>query len=123
MYRFLIAVALVGMLAACTTNQGDGTTGSPSATGSGGAPTGASAACEESFAPIAEMEISSVSDLGDLPQEVQPTVEACESVADWIAGAQQAIGIEVRPGAADFLLRVHCDDPSMGDVPICEELS
>jgi len=132
MFRFLTVLVLASLLVACT-NQGDGdpddsadsvasrpASASPGA--SGGTPGTASAACADAFAPLVEMDISSISELGDLPDEVQPTVEACESVADWIAGAGEVIGGEINPGAADFLLRVHCDDLSLARAPICEEL-
>ena len=129
MKRIVIALATAGLLAACSA-QGDGageSTGtdasaSASAAASGGASGTASAACTEAFAPLVDMEISSMSDLGDLSDEVQPTVEACESVADWMAGASVVIGSEVNPGSADFLLRVHCQDLSLAGTPICEEL-
>ena len=128
MSRTLIIVALVGLLVGCNT-QGDGepdasVTSTASAAGSASGTTSgtASAACAEAFAPLGEMDISSMSELGDLAAEVQPTVEACESVADWIAGAGEVIGGEVNPGSADFLLRVHCNDLSLARTPICEEL-
>jgi hypothetical protein len=129
MFRNLFVLVIVGLLVACTT-QGDGATdgtletdASMVAEESGAAMGTATAACEESFAPLAGMEIEETSDLGDVPDEVQPTVEACESVADWIAGAQTALGIEVTTGGADFLLRLQCDDESLSDTAICEELS
>jgi hypothetical protein len=133
MKRVLTAMAIFGLLAACSA-QGDGSTESTapaasmaaSADASGGAATGASgtasAGCAEAFAPLVEMEISSMSELGDLAAEVRPTVEACESVADWIAGAGEVIGGEVNPGSADFLLRVQCNDLSLANTSICEEL-
>ena len=83
----------------------------------------ASAACGESFGPLAEMEITSVSELGDLPEEVQPTIEACESVADWVAGAQQVVANEIDPDTAAFLLRINCNDLSLARTLICEELA
>ena len=132
MFRFVTVLLLASLLIGCTT-QGDGepddsagpvasgtTSASPGA--SGGTPGTASAACAEAFAPLVEMEIRTMSELGDLSEEVQPTVETCESVADWIAGAGEVIGGEVNPGSADFLLRVHCDDLSLARAPICEEL-
>ena len=128
MSRTLIIVALVGLLVGCTT-QGEGepdasveATASAAASASGGTAGTASPACAEAFAPLVEMDIISMSELGDLSAEVQPTVEACESVGDWIAGAGEVIGGEVNPGSADFLLRVHCEDLSMARTPICEEL-
>jgi hypothetical protein len=115
MFRPLIVLALAGLLVACTT-QGDSTseqpTGSGASTGaeasagaSGGAAT-ASAACEEAFAPVA--------DLG--------TIEGCESVADWVAGAQQVIDGEVRPATARILLGIGCADLSLSRTPICQEV-
>ena len=133
MKKILIPLALVGLLAACS-GQGDGGTQSTEPAASAGASAGASdaastgtsstpsAGCAEAFAPLVEMDISSMSELGDLSAEVQPTVEACESVADWTAGAAEVIGAEVNPGTADFLLRVHCDDLSLARTQICEEL-
>ena len=130
MKRVLTALAIVGLLAACSA-QGDGSTESTapaastaaSAAASDAGATGtASAACAEAFAPLAEMGISSISELGDLAAEVQLTVEACESVADWMAAADEVIEGEVNPGPSDFLLRVQCDDLSLANTPICEEL-
>jgi len=133
MKKIVILLALVGLLAACSA-PGEGGTQStapaasagasaePSDAGSTGTAGTPSAACAEAFAPLVEMDISSMSELGDLAAEVQPTVEACESVADWIAGAGEVIGGEVNPGSADFLLRVQCDDLSLASTPICEEL-
>jgi hypothetical protein len=127
MFRHLLIVAMVGLLAACTQPDGaaDGTleTDPSIPIGSPAAMDGASAACEESFAPLADMDISDTSALADLPDEVQPTVEACESVADWTAGAQEVLGIEVSAGGADFLLRLQCEDTDLTDTPICEELA
>ena len=124
MHRVL-ALALVGLLVACNAPgnaETDEATVSASAGASGPATTGPSAACAEAFAPIADLEVGSLSELGDLEAEVQPTVEACESVADWIAGAQQALGADVRQGTAEMLLRIHCNDLSLANTPICEEL-
>ena len=124
MYRFLIMLAVIGLLVACT-NQGgvetDRPTGSAASTagGAAGAPT---PACEEAFTQLADMQISSLSELGDLPEEVQPTIVSCESVADWIAGAQQATGLEINPNAAATLLRIRCEEQSLADSPVCEEL-
>ena len=133
MYRFLTVLVLAGLLVACT-DQGDGqsdasldsaptSTAAASAAGSGAASSRASAACVESFAALGEMDVASLSDLGDLEAEVQPTVEACESVADWVAAAQDVIGEEVNPNTAAFLLQIHCADLSLGDTSICEELA
>ena len=129
MKRVFIGLALVGLLAACTT-QGDGTTTEPlgsapmgSAEASGPVMGDASAACEESFAPIADMEVASVSDLGDLQAELPATIESCESVADWIAGAQQVVDEEVNPSTAELLLGIQCNDPTLSNSPVCEELA
>jgi hypothetical protein len=133
MKKIVILLAVSGLLAACSA-QGEGGTGSTapatsagtsadaSDAGSTGAAGTPSATCAEAFAPLVDMDISSMSELGDLAEEVQPTVEACESVADWTAGAAEVIGEEVNPGTADFLLRVQCDDLSLARTPICEEL-
>ena len=128
MFRFLILVALAGLLAACNT-QGDGQStqspgpSAPVPSASAGTATGEpSAACAEAFAPLAEMELTSTSDLGELA-EVELTVASCESVADWMAGAQQVVENEVSPGAADLLLRIRCEAGSLSRTPICEELN
>lgn len=131
MSRILIVMAVVGLLVACTT-QGDGSvdasaggaeSSAGASAGAAGAASAASAPCEEAFAPIADMEVSSISDLGDLPEELRPTIEGCESVADWVAGAGQAIDIEVNPNTARLLLDINCADQSLDDTPICEELA
>jgi hypothetical protein len=127
--RLLIVLALAGLLVACT-DQGTGTSdqpiGSSASMGpmsSEGAMGSASAACEEAFAPIAEMGLSEFSELGDLTDEVAATVESCESVDDWVAGAQTALGTDVNPNTARFLLGTTCNDPSLADTAICEELA
>jgi hypothetical protein len=129
MNRLLIGLALVGLLAACTT-QGDGPTDEPvgsapigSAEASGPAVGAASPACEEAFAPLAGMEVASLSDLGDLQAELPPTIESCESVADWIAGAQQVVDDEINPSTAELLLGIQCNDPTLSNTLVCEELA
>lgn len=132
MTKLVMIVGLVGLVGCTTQGDGDTTTesdgtaasvvASASAGASGEASGTASAACAEAFAPLAEQEITSTSELGDLAEEVQPTIEACESVADWIAGAQDVVEEEVRPGTADLLLRIQCENPSLSNTLICEEL-
>jgi hypothetical protein len=133
MLRILIVFALAVVLVGCT-GQGGGASGQPvdSASGGGAAESAgasgssagtASAACGDSFGPLAELDITSVSELGDLPNEVQPTVEACESVADWVAGAQQVVANEIDPDTAAFLLAINCEDLSLARTAICEELA
>ncbi len=129
MKRIFIALALVGLLAACTTQEG-GSTDEPV----GSAPMGsadasapvmgdASPACEEAFAPIADMEVASLSDMGNLQAELEPTIESCESVADWIAGAQTVLGEEINPSTAELLLGIQCNDPTLSNSPVCEDLA
>jgi hypothetical protein len=134
MKRIMTALALVGLLAACSTQGGGstesmapgGSTAASAAVASDAAGTGssgtASADCAAAFAPLADLGIESTSELGDLPEEVQPTIESCESVADWIAGAQDVVADEVRPGTADLLLRIQCEDMGLASTPICQEL-
>jgi hypothetical protein len=137
MYRNLIIIALIGLLAACTA-QGDGETSdtsveaTPSAVSSAsagaspgmsdGAAGTASAACTEAFAPLGEQDVSSISDLADL-EEVEATIQECESIADWIAGAQEVIGEEVNPSTAQLLLEIRCELPSLSDAAVCEEVA
>jgi len=129
MKRMFIGLALVGLLAACTT-QGDGTTDEPLASAPMASPEAsgpvmgdASPACEESFAPLADQEVASLSDLGDLQAELPATIESCESVADWIAGAQQVVDDEINPTTAELLLGIQCNDPTLSNTPVCEELA
>ncbi len=128
MYRLLIVLAVAGLLAACTSTGGSSAGASGSASGvesaaaSGEASGTASAACAEAFAPLAEMGIESTSDLGEL-DEVGPTIESCESVADWIAGAQDVVAEEVNPATAELLLGIECADPSVSSSAICQELA
>jgi len=128
MKRFLTGLALVSLLAACSTQGGASTAPLGSApTGSAGASGAsmgtASAACSEAFAPLADTEIASLSELGDMLDEVQPTLEDCESVDDWIAGAQQVVTEEVNPNTARLLLGIQCNDPSVSNAPVCEDLT
>lgn len=128
MRRFFTLVALAGLLAACST-QGDGqsepspSSSAPDSSGSARTATDEpSAACAAAFAPLAEMGLTSTSDLGELA-EVDLTIASCESVADWMAGAQQVVENEIRPGAADLLLGIHCETLSLSRTPICEAIS
>jgi hypothetical protein len=136
MSRNLIIVALIGLLAACST-QGDGTTdtssqaeptaiASASAEASDSTSTGpagsASAACGEAFAGLAAEDVTSLSDLAEL-EGVEATIEQCESMADWMAGAGEAIGEEVNPATAQLLLDIRCELPSLRDTAVCEEVA
>jgi hypothetical protein len=129
MNRFVIGLALASLLAACT-SQGDTATDEPvgsAAAGSqeatGPAMSEASPACSDAFAPLEGMELESLSALGDLQAELQPTIEGCESVADWVAGAQQVVEDEVNPNTAALLLGIQCNDPSLSNTPVCEDLA
>jgi len=127
MKRPLIALALVGLLAACG-DQGGGQSGGPvgssgESAGAGSPATEPTAACAEAFAPIADLDISALSDLGDHKAEVAPTIQGCESVADWIAGAQQVIDVEINPNTVALLLNIDCADQSLDDSAICKELA
>jgi hypothetical protein len=127
MKRTMIVLAIAGLLVACT-DQGEGSA-QPSGSAVGGSPetsgdtSTASAACNEAFAPLAEMEIGSLSDLGDLRAEVEPTIQGCESVADWIAGAQQVVDDDINPNTVALLLNIICADQSLDDTPICDEIA
>ena len=127
MKRPLVLLALVGLLAACG-DQGGGQSGGPvgssgASSGAGSASTEPTAACAEAFAPIADLDISALSDLGDHKAEVAPTIQSCESVADWIAGAQQVIDVEINPNTVALLLNIDCADQSLDDSPICKEIA
>jgi hypothetical protein len=124
MRRLAIGLALAGLLTACTT-QGDGTTEEPAGTAAGetgAAAAAATAPCSEAFAPLAEQEVESLSDLGDFQEELGPTVESCESIADWVAGAGEVVPGEVNPNTARILLGISCTDLSLSNTPICDEL-
>ena len=127
MKRPLVLLALVGLLEACG-DQGGGQSGGPvgssgASSGAGSASTEPTAACAEAFAPIADLDIGALSDLGDHKAEVAPTIQSCESVADWIAGAQQVIDVEINPNTVALLLNIDCADQSLDDSPICKELN
>ena len=127
MKRPLVLLALVGLLAACG-DQGGGQSGGPvdssgASSGAGSASTEPTAACAEAFAPIADLDIGALSDLGDHKAEVAPTIQSCESVADWIAGAQQVIDVEINPNTVALLLNIDCADQSLDDSAICKELA
>ncbi len=133
MKRFLTGLAAAGLLAGCT-GQGDGATDqagqatpgttareSPAATGD--ATSSASAECNESFEGLAGMEIGSITELGDLSAEVEPTIESCESVAEWVAAADEVVADDVNPNTAALLLRMNCGSPSLSNTEICRELA
>lgn len=137
MSRNIIIIALIGLLAACSA-QGDGTTtdssdqaessavASASAGASGDTSTGpageASAACGEAFTALAAEDVTSLSDLAEL-EGVEATIQECESVADWMAGAGELIGEEVNPATAQLLLEIRCQLPSLADSAVCEEVA
>lgn len=136
MSRSFYALALVGLLAACSA-QGDDTTdtsseaapstaASASAGASGGATDGTagtpSASCSEAFATLGDQEVTSLSDLADL-EGAETTIEQCESVADWSAGAQELIGEEVNPSTVQLLLEIRCELPALADSALCEEVA
>jgi hypothetical protein len=129
--RRTIVILFATLLVACTsqgTSSGaasDASAPASAAMSEAGAaqPAGeASPACTEAFAPIAELGLESASDLGDL-DEVTATVESCESVADWTAGASAAIGAEVRPGTVELLLGIRCSDPGLSSTAVCQEVN
>lgn len=129
MKRFAVALAVVGLLAACT-SQGDGTTDEPIGSAAMGSPeasgflTGeASPACADAFEPLEGMEIESLSALGDLQAELEPTIQECESLVDWVAGAQQVVQDEVNPSTAELLLGIQCNRPALSNTQLCEELA
>jgi hypothetical protein len=138
MHRFVTILALAGLLVACT-GQGAGdieqptdepaatapsTTPAASATASDGGASGTSVDCAEAFSALAEEDISSITELGDLPDEVEPTIESCASVEEWIAGAQQVVDEEFNPGTANLLLGILCDgEMSLSGTEICRELA
>lgn len=136
MSRNLIALGLVGLLAACSAQGGDttdmstGAAPSTAASASAGASDGAidgsggtpSAGCGEAFAALGDQEVTSLSDLADL-EGVEATIEQCESVADWMAGAGELIGEEVNPSTAQLLLEIRCELPSLADSAVCEEIA
>lgn len=137
MSRILIIFALVGLLAACSSQGGGETTdpstdvapsaaASASADASDNSPVGAggtpSAACGEAFAALGAQDVSSISDMADL-DEVEATIRGCESIADWSAGAAEVIGEEVNPATAQLLLEIRCELPSLGDTAVCEEVA
>lgn len=138
MLRNLTIIALLGVLTACsaqgendtTTAPADanasGAAGSAAAEASDGSTDGtsgtASAACTEAFGALAADEITSLSDLAEL-EGVEATIEQCESIDDWTAGAQEVIGEEVNPATARLLLEIRCELPALSDTAVCEEIS
>jgi hypothetical protein len=142
MSRNLIIVALIGLLAACTA-QGDGdNTGasiepapsvaasapasanaSPDASADSSGTSGtASAACTDAFTALEGQDATSLSDLADL-EGIEATIEQCESIDDWMAGASAVIGDEVNPSTVNLLLQIRCEVPALSDSAVCEEVA
>lgn len=133
MYRILTVLTLAFLLAACgqagTTQEptdGSGVSqptspamSSPSDDMSSGT---ASAECTEAFGPIAEAGVTSITELGELAEELEPTVENCASVAEWTAAAQDTLGIEVNPNTVRMLLGMQCGSPSLSNTDLCRDL-
>jgi hypothetical protein len=137
MFRHLTLIALVALLAACST-QGAGETdpaggsetaeaSSASAGVSSDASTGtdpsgeASAACADAFATIDASGVESLSDLVEV-DGLDATISECESVADWVAGAGQLVE-DVNPSTAELLLGIACDRPGLSNTDVCEEIA
>jgi hypothetical protein len=123
MRTFGVVLALAGVLVACGSPRGEERGPASSAPGVSEGP---STACHESFAELAALpdsrRVITLPPLGDLPDELRPTLESCASVAEWIAGAQQLMAEEIKPRTAELLLSISCEDQSLAAVPICEEL-
>jgi hypothetical protein len=127
----LTLVALIALLAACTGGGGGpDATSDPELSGaasSDAASSGTAAAgeptpeCAAAFEPLAEMELATTSGLGDLA-EIEATVEACASLADWTAGAQTVVDAEINPNVVEILLGLRCESPSLSGTPVCEDL-
>lgn len=139
MFRLILVLAVAGLLVACTGQNaggGNGSAGAEASTGAASSPDasadasgaagtsgGATAECTEAFGPVAEMDVTTLSELGDLQAEVEPTVDACESIDDWVAGAGDVIEDDVNPNTARLLLGIFCNDPTLSNSRICEELA
>jgi hypothetical protein len=134
MFRFLTLSVLALVLAACgqagaspSTDGSEpvspGMSAPESAAPSGDAAGTASAECTEAFAPIEEMELTSLTELGDLPDEVGATIEACGSIDEWIAAAEGAVDDEINPNTVRLLLGMSCGDTSLSRTEICRELA
>jgi hypothetical protein len=133
MFRLLTVLTLAGMLVACT-DQGEPATDQPSPSpvsspltgspdASDAADGSASSECTEAFGGIEDAGATSITDLGDLREEVEPTIEACQSLEEWVAAAQEVIADDINPNTAALLLRMNCGSPSMANTPLCQELA
>jgi hypothetical protein len=153
MFRFLLAIAMAALLAACE-GLGEEKTAEPSLAGEGGVAsppaipspspeatfdvepsvpaspdvspgsgtgTGTAETCDDAWARLAGQNLSSTSELAELTDEVEATIAACETVAEWVDGAQTVVD-DIDTSSAEFFLRMRCEEQALSDTPLCEEL-
>lgn len=139
--RYLMTLLLAGLLAACTGTATQSPADAsfdlfsvepsvePSADASeeldaSAVPSDGAAAmdCEGAFDDLADADIESVTDLATVTDALDDTIEACDSVEEWIDEAEQRLP-DVDMGEAEAFLAARCAESTLSDTPLCEELT
>ncbi len=133
--RYLIAVLMMGLLAACTMGASTPTeqplpsiemsveeSAEESIAASPDETTAAAMTCEEAWAEIALTEVSSVEELETIAEDLDATIENCESLEEWLDQASVLLPMvdtaEVEAWAAE-----RCEEnDTLSDSAICTEI-
>ena len=110
MKRTMIVLAIAGLLVACTDQGGAGSGRASRLIGRGAAESGGAAsdpsAAATRHSPRSQRWRSVLCPTSATSRaEVEPTIQSCESVADWIAGAQQVVDDDINPNTVALLLK------------------
>jgi hypothetical protein len=85
---------------------------------------GSAMSCEDAFAALDIAEISSMSDLESIGDELDETIEACGSVEDWQSAIADVVP-ELDTSEAEQFLRDRCAeaDDEIAESRICQEVA
>ena len=138
--RFLLAILIVGVLAACnagastptenplptlepTASQAGTDTSTDEMASHSANPSPTAMSCDEAFSQLTSSDISSVSDLTALTDELDDTVANCPSLDDWRTAAEDALPNLDLSGVESFLQARCLDADWLSDTVLCQELA
>jgi flagellin-like hook-associated protein FlgL len=142
--RFLTAILLAGLLAACA-GAGDASPSeveslpdlfspsieesaeesadaSPDASMDATSDGAMAMDCADAFDELAAEDVDSLSDLTAVTDELDDTIEACDSVEEWLDEAEQRLPDVDLTGAESFL-EARCEEAELSDSLLCAELT
>jgi len=137
--RYLLTLLLAGALAACTGTATSDPTSDASLDLFSAAPSAAMSEdmdashdmssddatamdCEGAFDDLAAEDVDSITDLASLTDDLDDTIEACESVDEWTSQAEQAMP-DVDLTDVEMFLAARCEESTLVDSSLCEELA